>query len=384
MMRTTGAVARGIRTPLINRGDDLAQIAADCILAAAREDGFELRDRDVVGVTEAVAARAQNNYATCGQIAADIRNKFPGGVVGAVHPIFSRNRFGNHLKGIAMGCDKLYLILSYPSDEMGNSLFEDGLVAKSGVDPHKDVLDEKAFRQRFGYDTKHIYTGVDYLEYYKSFGDNIEVVFANDARSVLDYSKNVLCCDIHTRAATKWLLREAGAETVFGLDDVLSQPVDGGGYNGEYGLLGANMMPGDVLKLLPRDCGKLIEDITGKLKSETGKDIEALVYGDGAFKDPVGKIWELADPAVAIAFTEGLAGTPNELKLKFILDKDYGGNDRDAAIMAAIRNKSGESLGTTPRRYADLLGSLCDLVSGSGDKGTPVVLIQGYFDNYAV
>jgi len=385
-MRTIGTIARGVRAPLINRGDDLAQIVADCVLAAAKEENFELHDRDVVGVTEAVAARAQNNYATCEQIAKDVRNKFPGGVVGAVFPILSRNRFGNLLKGIAMGCDKLYLMLSYPSDEVGNSLFAAELLEKSDVDPYTDVLDEATYRAKFGREAKHVFTGVDYVEYYKSLGDNIEIIFANDARKILGYTKNVLCCDIHTREHSKRLLKSAGAEAVFGLDDILSAPVDGSGYNEKYGILGANLASDGKVKLFPRDCMPLVNGIAEKLKKATGKKIEVMIYGDGAFKDPVGKIWELADPVVSPAFTAGLEGMPNELKLKFLLDKEADGKSDEelkATINAAIKAKSGESLGTTPRRYTDLLGSLCDLVSGSGDKGTPIVLIQGYFDNYA-
>jgi hypothetical protein len=385
-MRTTGTTARGIRTPMINRGDDLAQIVVDSVLAAAKDEKFALNDRDVIGITEAVVARAQNNYATCGQMAQDIRRKFPDGTVGAVFPILSRNRFGNLLKGIVQGCNKLYLMLSYPTDEVGNSLIASEILDQSDVNPYSDVLDEKTFREKFGYDTKHIFTGVDYVEYYKSFGDNIEIIFANDVRHILDYTKNVLCCDIHTRFVSKRLLKEAGADTVYGLDDILTESVDGSGYNEYFGLLGANMNPGDILKLFPRDCDRLINDIAGRLKRETGKQIEVMVYGDGAFKDPVGKIWELADPVVSPAFTPGLEGTPNEIKLKFLLDNELAGKNKDEqneAIIAAIKAKTGESLGTTPRRYTDLLGSLCDLISGSGDKGTPIVLIQGYFDNYA-
>lgn len=385
-MRTTGTIARGIRAPMINRGDDLAQIVTDCVLTAAKEEKFELNDRDVIGVTEAVVARAQNNYATCGEISQDIRNKFPAGTIGAVFPILSRNRFGNILKGIVQGCDKLYLMLAYPSDEVGNSLFAGELLDKSDVNPYSDVLDEKTYREKFGYDTKHIFTGMDYVEYYKSFGENIEIIFANDARRILDYTKNVLCCDIHTRFTSKRLLKEAGAETVYGLDDVLSQPINGSGYNDKYGLLGSNMNPGDILKLFPRDCDKLTSEIAEKLWKATGKQIEVMVYGDGAFKDPVGKIWELADPVVSPAFTSGLEGTPSEIKLKYLLDNELAGKGKEElndAVTAAIKAKTGESLGTTPRRYTDLLGSLCDLISGSGDKGTPIVLIQGYFDNYA-
>jgi len=371
---------------MINRGDDLAQIVTDCVLTAANEEKFELNDRDVIGVTEAVVARAQNNYATCGEIAQDIRNKFPAGTIGAVFPILSRNRFGNILKGIVQGCDKLYLMLAYPSDEVGNSLFAGELLDKSDVNPYSDVLDEKTYREKFGYDTKHIFTGMDYVEYYKSFGENIEIIFANDARRILDYTKNVLCCDIHTRFTSKRLLKEAGAEIVYGLDDILSQPINGSGYNDKYGLLGSNMNPGEILKLFPRDCDKLTSEIAEKLRKATGKQIEVMVYGDGAFKDPVGKIWELADPVVSPAFTSGLEGTPSEIKLKYLLDNELAGKGKEElndAVTAAIKAKTGESLGTTPRRYTDLLGSLCDLISGSGDKGTPIVLIQGYFDNYA-
>jgi len=385
-MRTTGTTARGIRTPMINRGDDLAQIVADSVLNAAKEEDFQLNDMDVIGITEAVVARAQNNYATCEQVAQDIRSKFPSGIIGAVFPILSRNRFGNHLKGIVQGCDKLYIMLSYPSDEVGNGLFALDLLDKSDVNPYSDVLDEKKYREKFGYETKHIFTGMDYVEYYKSFGDNIEIIFANDVRRILDYTKNVLCCDIHTRFTSKRLLKEAGAETVYGLDDILTKPINGSGFNEEYGLLGANMNPGDVMKLFPRNCDEMINEIADKLKKATGKKIEVMIYGDGAFKDPVGKIWELADPVVSPAYTTGLEGTPNELKLKFLLDSELAGKsdeELNQAVIEAVKAKSGVSLGTTPRRYTDLLGSLCDLISGSGDKGTPVVLIQGYFDNYA-
>ncbi|MCL2136369.1 MAG: coenzyme F420-0:L-glutamate ligase [Coriobacteriia bacterium] len=385
-MRTTGTVARGIRTPMINRGDDLAQIVVDCVLNAAKEDGFELRDNDVIGITESVVARAQNNYATIEQIATDIRNKYPGGVIGLTFPILSRNRFGNHLKAIALGSEKIYLMLSYPSDEVGNSLVSDELLESSGVNPYSDVLDEAQFREKFGYDTRHIFTGVDYVEYYKSFSENIEIVFANDVRRILDYTKHVLCCDIHSRFKSKQLLEQAGALTVYGLDDILTQSVDGSGFNEKYGLLGANMNPGEMLKLFPRDCDELINEIISRIQAKTGKHIEALVYGDGAFKDPVGQIWELADPVVSPAYSPGLDGTPNELKLKYLLDSDNANTeeaDINEVITNAIKAKSGESLGTTPRKYYDLIGSLCDLISGSGDKGTPVVLIQGYFDNYA-
>jgi len=384
-MRTVGTKAYGIRTPLINRGDNLVDIVVDSILAATKDEGFELRDHDIVGITEAIVARAQNNYVSYKEIAMDIRDKFPSGVVGAVFPILSRNRFGTHLKGIAEGCDKLYLLLSYPSDEVGNGLFDSELLEGAGVNPYTDLLDETTYRQKFGYN-RHIFTGVDYVEYYKSISDKIEIIFANDARRILEYTKNVLCCDIHTRHNTKRILKQAGADIVYSLDDIMTKPIDNSGYNEEYGLLGANVNPSNRLKLFPRDCISLVEDISKKFMTLTGKQIEVMVYGDGAFKDPVGKIWELADPVVCPASTEGLKGTPNELKLKFLLDDEATPKDKkmqNEAVVAAIKAKAGESLGTTPRRYTDLLGSLCDLVSGSGDKGTPVVLIQGYFDNYA-
>ncbi|MCL1804182.1 MAG: coenzyme F420-0:L-glutamate ligase [Eubacteriaceae bacterium] len=385
-MRTIGTNARGIRTPFINQGDDLGQIVVDSVLLAAKEENFALNDRDVIGITESVVARAQNNYANTSHIAQDIRTKFPGGELGLVFPILSRNRFGNHLQGIAAGCDKIYMLLTYPSDEMGNALITDELLESSGANPYTDVFDIKSFREAFGNDTKHLFTGVDYIEYYQSFSDNIEIIFANDARKILDYTKNVLCCDIHSREATKRLLAKAGAQTVYGLDDILSSPVNGSGYNEEYGLLGANMMPDGVVKLFPRDGEALINGVADKIKQATGKHVEVLIYGDGAFKDPVGKIWELADPVVCPAYTKGLEGSPNEVKLKYLIAEECSGKsqeDAQKAVVDAIKQKQGTSLGTTPRRYSDLLGSLCDLVSGSGDKGTPVVLIQGYFDNYA-
>jgi len=371
---------------MINKGDDLQQIVVDCVLRAATDNGFELNDRDVVGVTESVIARAQNNYASYEQVAHDIRSKFPDGTVGVVFPIFSRNRFGNHLKGIAAGCDKLYLMLSYPSDEFGNSLFASELLDSTGVNPYSDVLDEATYREKFGSDSKHLFTGMDYVEYYKSFGDNIEIIFANDARRILDYTKQVLCCDVHSRFTTKRQLKEAGAEVVYGLDDILSSPVQGSGYNETYGLLGANKSSDDMLKLFPRDCDEFVVDVANKFKSVTGKNIEVMVFADGAFKDPIGGIWELADPVVSPAYTPGIDGVPNEIKLKLLLDNELAGNSKEALddeVIAAIKAKAGESLGTTPRRYSDLIGSLCDLMSGSGDKGTPVVLVQGYFDNYS-
>ena len=389
-MRTVGTIARGIRAPLIKAGDDIAKIVVDSIMAACGEENIELQDRDIIGITEAVVARAQGNFAGIKQIAADIRKKYPGGTLAVTFPILSRNRFANILKGIALGCDKLYIMLSYPSDEVGNELIPWNMLDKAGVNPYTDILTEKLYREKFGYDTKHVFTNMDYVQYYKSFGDHIEIIFANDVRKVLSFTKNVLCCDVHTRARSKRLLTEAGAETVFGLDDVLSSSVDGSGYNEQYGLLGSNKSTEDTIKLFPRDCQTIVNNVEQKLKELTGKQIEVLIYGDGAFKDPVGKIWELADPVVSPAFTKGLDGTPNELKLKFMLDNEFAGKSEDElkeAVEKAIKAKSGnledKALGTTPRRYTDLIGSLCDLMSGSGDKGTPVVLIQGYFNNYA-
>jgi len=385
-MRTIGTVARGIRAPLIKAGDDMARIVVDSVLAAAQAESFSLRDRDVVAVTEAVVARAQGNYATCAQIAQDVRAKFPGGTLAITFPILSRNRFSNILKGIAQGCDKLYIMLSYPADEVGNALLSWDAIDAAGVNPHTDVLTEADYRAKFGFETKHVFTGMDYVEYYKSFGDHVEIVFANDVRSALRFSKNVLCCDIHSRARSKRLLKEAGAEIVCGLDDILSAPVDGSGWNEDYGVLGSNKSTEDSVKLFPRDCEALVAEIARALKDATGKQIEVMVYGDGAFKDPVGQIWELADPVVSPAFTPGLLGTPSELKLKLLLDNELAGKGEEearAVIQAKAADLEDRALGTTPRRYTDLLGSLCDLMSGSGDKGTPIVLIQGYFDNFA-
>ena len=390
-MRTVGTVARGIYAPLIKSGDDIVQIVVDSVLSAAREECFSLNDRDVVGVTEAVVARAQGNYASCDQIAADIRSKYPDGTLAITFPILSRNRFSNLLKGIAGGCDKLYIMLSYPSDEVGNELISWGMLDNADVNPYTDLLTETMFREKFGEDTTHVFTNMDYVQYYKSFGEHIEIIFANDVRRILDYTHNVLCCDIHNRFRSKRLLKEAGAETVYGLDDILSSSVEGSGYNEQYGLLGSNKATEDLVKLFPRDCEAVVEKIAGLLKEKTGKQIEVMVYGDGAFKDPVGQIWELADPVVSPAFTPGLNGTPNELKLKYLLDNDFAGKsdeDLKEAVKRAIESKPAnledKALGTTPRRYTDLIGSLCDLMSGSGDKGTPIILIQGYFSNYAL
>ncbi len=396
MGRMLGTVSMGVRAPIIRQGDNLVEIVVNSITEAMKEDGLVPRDRDVVAMTEAIVARAQGNYASVEDIAADVRAKFGGETVGVIFPILSRNRFAICLRGIAMGCKKVVLMLSYPADEVGNHLIDWDMMDKNGVDPYKDVLTEDRYRQMFGY-VKHPFTGVDYVEYYSQLirdcGAEVEVIFANDPRAILTYTKNVLNCDIHTRVRTKRLLTAAGAERVFGLDEIMTAPVNGSGCNGRYGLLGSNKATEDTVKLFPReDCQQLVEDIQAKLLEVTGKHIEVMVYGDGAFKDPIGKIWELADPVVSPAYTAGLEGTPNELKLKYLADNDFAGlsgAELQAAIKAKIQQKDGSSLvgnmaaqGTTPRRLTDLIGSLCDLTSGSGDKGTPIVYIQGYFDNY--
>ena len=394
MSRMVGTVSRGIRTPIIRSGDDLVEIVTSSLLEAAREDRFSIRDRDIVAMTEAIVARAQGNYATVDDIAADVRAKLGGETVGVIFPILSRNRFAICLRGIAKGAKKIVLMLSYPSDEVGNHLVSLDAVDEKGVDPYKDVLTLERYRQLFGYE-KHPFTGVDYVAYYQELiqgcGAEAEIIFANDPRAILPYTKNVLCCDIHTRARTKRLLKAAGGEQVFGLDEILNAPVNGSGCNEKYGLLGSNKATEEQVKLFPRDCQKLVEAIQKKLLEATGKHVEVMVYGDGAFKDPVGKIWELADPVVSPAYTAGLAGTPNELKLKYLADNDFAhlsGEALKEAIKDRIHKKDGDlvgqmvSEGTTPRRLTDLIGSLCDLTSGSGDKGTPVVFIQGYFDNY--
>ncbi len=394
MNRTIGTVSRGVRAPIIREGDDLAAIVTQSVLDAAREGGYELRDRDIVAMTEAIVARAQGNYATVDDIATDVRAKLGGGTVGVLFPILSRNRFAVCLKGIAKGCGKVVLVLSYPSDEVGNHLISlDDLDAK-GVNPYTDVLTLERYRALFGYE-KHPFTGVDYVEYYENLiresGAEVEILFANDPRAVLPYTKDVLTCDIHSRARSKRLLKAAGAERVLGLDDILTAPVNGSGCNESYGLLGSNKATEEKVKLFPRNPKALVEKIQSRFLEETGKHVEVMVYGDGAFKDPVGKIWELADPVVSPAYTAGLEGTPNELKLKYLADNDFAdlsGADLRDAISGAIRKKDGDlkgqmaSEGTTPRRLTDLIGSLCDLTSGSGDKGTPIVHIQGYFDNY--
>ena len=394
MSRMVGTISRGVRAPIIRSGDDLAKIVTESVLAAAREEGYEIRNRDIVAMTEAIVARAQGNYATVEDIAADVKNKFGGEEVGVIFPILSRNRFAICLRGIAMGTKKVVLMLSYPSDEVGNHLISLDKLDEKGINPYSDVLDLAKYRELFGYE-KHPFTGVDYVEYYenliKECGAEVEIVFANDPRTVLKYTKNVINCDIHTRARTKRLLTAAGAEKVFGLDESLSESINGSGYNAQYGLLGSNKATESQVKLFPRDCQPLVEEIQNNILKETGKLVEVMVYGDGAFKDPIGKIWELADPVVSPAYTSGLEGTPNELKLKYLADNDFAalsGEELKEAIKQKIQTKDSDlvgkmaSEGTTPRRLTDLIGSLCDLTSGSGDKGTPIVYIQGYFDNY--
>ena len=393
--RRVGTVSRGIRCPIIREGDDLAKIVSDSVLEAAEIEGFELRDRDVISLTESIVARSQGNYASVDDIAADVKAKLGGETVGVIFPILSRNRFAICLKGIAKGCKKIVLMLSYPSDEVGNSLATYDLIDANGINPYSDVLTLERYREVFGVQ-KLQFTGVDYVEYYqnliKDCGCEVEIIFANQAKAILDYTDCVLTCDIHTRARTKRLLKAAGAKIVCGLDDILTAPVNGSGCNEKYGLLGSNKSTEDKIKLFPRECKDLVLDIQKKIKDASGKNVEVMVYGDGAFKDPVGKIWELADPVVSPAFTDGLVGTPNELKLKYLADndfKDLSGDELKKAISDSIKAKDGSSLvgnmaaqGTTPRQLTDLIGSLCDLTSGSGDKGTPVVLVQGYFDNY--
>ena len=394
MSRMVGTVSRGIRAPIIREGDDLKQIVTESLLEAARQEGFAFHDRDVVAMTEAIVARAQGNYATVEDIAADVREKLGGETVGVIFPILSRNRFAICLRGIARGAKKIVLMLSYPSDEVGNHLIDWDSLDSKGIDPYRDVLSLERYRELFGY-RRHRFTGVDYVEYYSQLiresGAEVEVIFANDAREILKHTKNVIHCDIHTRERTGRILRLAGAERVFGLHQLMTAPVNGSGYNERYGLLGSNKATEDKVKLFPRDCQPLVEAIQAQLLEKTGKRIEVMVYGDGAFKDPIGKIWELADPVVSPAYTAGLEGTPNELKLKYLADNDFAALSGEAlrdAIEQEIRRKDGDlvgqmaSEGTTPRRLTDLIGSLCDLTSGSGDKGTPIVFIQGYFDNY--
>lgn len=394
-MRSVGAVVRGIRTPVIRRGDDLVGMTVESLTDAAGAEGFEFRDRDIVGITESVVARAYGNYAPIDAIAKDVRNKFKTDTIGVIFPILSRNRFAVCLRGIARGMKKIVLMLSYPSDEVGNHLFDEDLLDEKGVNPWSDVLDEKRYREAFGFQL-HQFTGVDYVAYYSDLvresGCEIEVIFSNRCESILSHTKDVLACDMHTRARTKRKLLEAGARTVLTLDDILNEPVDGSEYNEKYGLLGSNKATEESIKLFPRDCEAFVNSVQEKLLEATGKHMEVLIYGDGAFKDPVGKIWELADPVVSPAYTAGLAGTPNELKLKYLADNDFAklsGKELADAVKASISGKAQDlkgtmaSQGTTPRQLSDLVGSLCDLTSGSGDKGTPVVHIQGYFDTFA-
>ena len=395
MSRMLGTVSMGVRAPIIREGDNLVDIVVDSVMAAVNGGEITPRDRDIVAMTEAIVARAQGNYCSVDNIADDVRAKLGGETVGVIFPILSRNRFAICLRGIAKGAKKIVLMLSYPSDEVGNHLIDLDLLDEKGINPYSDVLSLEKYRELFGY-IKHPFTGVDYVEYYsnliREMGAEVEVVFANDPRAILKYTKNVLNCDIHTRVRTKRLLRAAGAERVFGLDEIMNAPIDGSGCNERYGLLGSTKSTEDKVKLFPRECQDLVEEIQAKLLEKTGKHYEVMVYGDGAFKDPVGKIWELADPVVSPAYTAGLVGTPNELKLKYLADNDFADLTGEAlrdAIKSKIQQKDGSSLvgnmaaqGTTPRRLTDLIGSLCDLTSGSGDKGTPIIYIQGYFDNY--
>ncbi|NFA58849.1 coenzyme F420-0:L-glutamate ligase [Clostridium sporogenes] len=395
MERVVGTVVRGLRCPIINEGDCIEDIVVDSVLRASEVEGFKINDKDVVTVTESVVARAQGNYATIDQIAKDVKSKFGNDTIGVIFPILSRNRFAICLRGIAKGAaKKIVLMLSYPSDEVGNHLVDIDMLDEKGINPWSDVLTEKQFRDCFG-EVKHTFTGVDYVEYYKSlieeYGVECEVIFSNNPKTILNYTKNVLACDIHTRFRTKKILKNNGGEKIYSLDNILSSSVDGGGFNENYGLLGSNKSTEDTVKLFPRNCKPVVDTIQAKLKEKTGKNVEVMIYGDGAFKDPVGKIWELADPVVAPAYTQGLDGTPNEVKLKYLADNDFAdlkGDELKKAISEYIKNKednlvgSMASQGTTPRRLTDLIGSLSDLTSGSGDKGTPIIFIQGYFDNY--
>jgi len=395
MERRVGTVSRGIRCPIIREGDNLVDIAVTSVLEAAESEGFSLRDRDVIALTESIVARAQGNYASVQDIADDVRAKLGGGTIGVIFPILSRNRFAICLKGIAMGAKKVVLMLSYPSDEVGNALLTYDQLDDAGINPYSDVLSLEKYRELFG-ENKHEFTGVDYVQYYSDIiteaGAEVEIVFANQAKTILDYTDCIITCDIHTRARTKRILKAAGAKIVLGMDDILTESVNGNGYNTKYGLLGSNKSTENKIKLFPRECQDLVEDIQTEILKVTGKHVEVMVYGDGAFKDPQGKIWELADPVVSPAFTSGLKGTPNELKLKYLADndfKDLSGAELKEAIEKSIKAKGDNlvgnmaSQGTTPRQLTDLIGSLCDLTSGSGDKGTPIILIQGYFDNMA-
>lgn len=394
MERKVGTISRGVRCPIIREGDDLAGIVVNSVVEAAQAEVFALRDRDVVAITESIVARAQGNYASVDAIAQDVKQKLGGETIGVIFPILSRNRFAICLKGIAKGAKKVVLMLSYPSDEVGNELVSLDQLDEAGINPYSDVLSLEKYRSLFG-ENPHPFTGIDYVEYYgnliRECGAEVEIIFSNNAKTILKYTKNVLTCDIHTRARTKRILKANGAERVCGLDDIMTSSIDGSGYNTSYGLLGSNKSTEDMVKLFPRECQDLVEDIQSQLLKLTDKHIEVMVYGDGAFKDPVGKIWELADPCVSPAYTAGLEGTPNELKLKYLADNDFAnlkGEALQKAIEAKIKEKDDDlkgdmaSQGTTPRRLTDLIGSLCDLTSGSGDKGTPIVLVQGYFDNF--
>ena len=394
MERKVGTVSRGIRCPIIREGDNLVDMAVTSILEAAESEGFSLRDRDVIALTESIVARAQGNYASVQNIADDVKAKLGGETIGVIFPILSRNRFAICLRGIAMGAKKVVLMLSYPSDEVGNALLTYDQLDDAGINPYSDVLTLEKYRELFG-ENKHEFTGVDYVDYYaniiKEAGAEVEIIFSNQAKTIVNYTDKVLTCDIHTRVRTKRLLKEAGATVVCGMDDILTSSVNGSGFNSKYGLLGSNKSTEDTIKLFPQECQDLVEDIQAQILAKTGKHVEVMVYGDGAFKDPQGKIWELADPVVSPAFTSGLVGTPNELKLKYLADNDFknlSGAELKEAISKSIKEKSGNlvgnmaSQGTTPRQLTDLIGSLCDLTSGSGDKGTPMILIQGYFDNF--
>lgn len=394
MERMVGTVVRGLRAPIINKGDDITEIVVNTVLKASEIEGYSINDKDIVTVTESVVARAQGNYATIDNIAKDVKSKFGEDTVGVIFPILSRNRFAICLRGIAKGTKKVVLMLSYPSDEVGNHLVDMDMLDEKGINPWTDVLTEEEFRKHFGY-KKHVFTGVDYIEYYKSlieeYGTECEVIFSNNAKTILDYTKSVLTCDIHTRFRTKRILKANGGEKIYSLDDILSTSIDGSGYNENYGLLGSNKATEETVKLFPRNCQPVVDKIQAMLKEKTGKTVEVMIYGDGAFKDPVGKIWELADPVVSPAYTSGLEGTPNEVKLKYLADNNFAdlkGEDLKKAISDYITHKeadlvgSMESQGTTPRQLTDLIGSLSDLTSGSGDKGTPIIYIQGYFDNY--
>ena len=396
MERRVGTISRGIRCPIIREGDDLVSIAVESVLGAAESEGFTLRDRDIIALTESIVARAQGNYVSVQDIAADVKAKLGGETVGVIFPILSRNRFAINLKGIAMGCKKVVLMLSYPSDEVGNALLTWDQLDEAGINPYSDVLTLEKYRELFGANV-HEFTGVDYVDYYsnivKEAGAEVEVIFANNAKAILDYTDCVINCDIHTRVRTKRILRNAGVKVVCGLDDIMNAPINGSGFNEKYGLLGSNKSTEDKIKLFPQECKDLVVAIQDEIMKKTGKHVEVMVYGDGAFKDPQGKIWELADPVVSPAFTDGLVGTPNELKLKYLADNDFAnlsGAELKEAISKSIKEKDGNlvgnmaSQGTTPRQLTDLIGSLCDLTSGSGDKGTPIIFIQGYFDNYTM